>query len=151
MVVIRVELFEKSNAAPASTENDQLGLVLLSLLFRRIIIVDKMFSNGQVLGTSSSWVQGEFRNNNIDRVGFFLVCGGIESEEGDNEHTRNDNEDAEEGEASIQESKETRSLDGRGGRRLWRRLGVCALATDVVQLANDCGSCNGRWRRHALE
>jgi len=151
MVVIRVELFEESNTAPASTENDELGLVLLSLLFRRLIIVKKVLGDGQVLGTSSSGIQSEFRDGDIDGIGIFLVCGCIKGEEGENEDTRDDDEDTEDGEASPEEAEDTRSLNGCSSRRLWRRVGVCALATDVVELGNHGVSCERCWRRHALQ
>jgi hypothetical protein len=151
VVVIRVELLEESNTTPTSTENDELGLMLLSLLLGRFIVVKEVFSDGQVLRTTSSGVQSEFRDRNVNRVGIFLVCGSVKGEEGDDQDTRADNEDAKDGEATPEETEKTRSLYRRGSRRLWRRFGVCALAADVVELANDCGFCEGCWRRHALQ
>lgn len=151
VVVIGVELLEESNTAPTGTENDQLGLVLLGLLLGRFVVVKEMFSDGQVLGTTSSGVESEFRNRDIDRVGIFLVCGCIEGEESDDQDTRNDDEDTENGEASPEEAEDTRSLHRSGSRRPRRRVSVCALATDLVELANDRGSCEGCWRRHAVQ
>ena len=151
VVVIRVKLLEKSNATPTSTQNDELRLVLLSLLLGRLVVVKQMFSNGQVLGTASSGVQSELRDRDVNRVGIFLICGCVEGEEGDDQDTRDDDEDTEEGEASPEEAEETRSLYGSGSGRLWRRIGVCALTADVVELRDNRGFCEGRWRRHALQ
>lgn len=151
MVVIRVELFDESDTAPASTENDELGLVLLGLLLGRLIVVKKVFGNGQVLGTTSSGVQRELRDRNVNRVSILLVCGCIKGEEGEDEDTGDDDEDTEEGEASPEEAEDSRTLYRSGSRRSWRRIGVCALATDVVEFGDNGGFCEGRWRWHALQ
>jgi hypothetical protein len=151
MVIIRVELLDESNTAPASTEDDELGLVLLSLLLGRLIVVKEVFGNGQILGTTSSGVQSELRDRNVNRVGVFLVCSCIKGEEGEDEDTRDYDEDTEDSEAAPEEAEDSRTLYRSGGGRSWRRICVCALVTDVVEMRHNGGSCEGCWRWHALQ
>ena len=58
MVIIGVELFQKSYATPSTTKNDQLGLVAHLLRFFSIFVIDEYFGDRQVLGTASTRLKG---------------------------------------------------------------------------------------------
>lgn len=83
MVVIWVQLLQQGHAAPTSAQNDKLRLVFLSLLLWRVIVIDQMVNNGQVLGPSPARIQSILGHIQVDEFGILLVCRCIIGKEGE--------------------------------------------------------------------
>lgn len=104
MVIFSAELFYQSNGAPTGTENNELWLVLLGFLGSRVVIIDKVVDDGQVLWSSSSWPQRILGDGEITRMWILPVSCGVVGKEGYDNASRNNDEDAEPGEGFVDEA-----------------------------------------------